>query len=110
MDKISPELGRIITSYREELARQGIKVTAVYLFGSYAHGTQHDGSDIDLVIVSPDFAKLDLFERLQTLGRAAGRIWQPIEAYGVTPEEIETKSLSPFWEYILESEAVPIAQ
>ena len=110
MDKVSPELGRIVASYRKQLARHRIRVIAVYLFGSCARGTQHDGSDIDLIIVSPDFAKFGLVKRLETLGRAAGRIWQPIEAYGVTSEEIETKPLSPFWEYILESGAVHIAE
>jgi len=53
---------RIIKRYRDELTRSGINVTEVYLYGSYARGLSHEGSDIDLVVVSPDFAKFGLRE------------------------------------------------
>jgi predicted nucleotidyltransferase len=37
------------------LRRNSIRVEAIYLFGSFAAGCQHQWSDIDLAIVSPDF-------------------------------------------------------
>ena len=33
------QLNRIVTLYREELARLGFQVTAVFVYGFYAHGT-----------------------------------------------------------------------
>ncbi len=37
------------------LLERGLKVDTVILYGSCATGTQHEGSDIDLAIFSPDF-------------------------------------------------------
>lgn len=108
MVKKAPQLNRIITLYREELAHLGIHVTAIFLYGSYARDARQEGSDIDLIVVSPDFARLNLRERLELLGMAATRVLEPIQAYGLTPEEIEHRSLTPFWSAILAHEAVPI--
>lgn len=102
------QLNRIVSRYREELSRLEIRVTAVYLYGSYARGTPREDSDIDLVIVSPDFVQLNNRERLELLGTAAARLLEPVQAYGFTPEEIEKGVLTPFWASILEHEAVPI--
>lgn len=44
-----------------QLAAKEIRLDAVYLFGSTANGTSHEGSDIDAAIVSPDFSG-DSFE------------------------------------------------
>lgn len=99
---------RIIKRYRDELTRSGINATEIYLYGSYARGRSHEGSDIDLIIVSADFTKFSLRERLELLGLAAGRIMEPIQSYGVTPEEIKQQKLSSFWSNILENEAVAV--
>jgi uncharacterized protein len=95
----------IISRYREELTRTGIRVVAVYLYGSYAHGLEHDGSDIDLIIVSRDFEGKNMRERLELLGITSARILEPIQAYGFTPEEVEKHKLNRFWSNILENEA-----
>jgi predicted nucleotidyltransferase len=99
---------RIIKRYRDELTHSGINVTQIYLYGSYASGRSHEGSDIDLIVVSEDFGKYSLRERLEVLGLAAGRIMEPIQSYGITPEEITQQKLSSFWSNILENEAVTI--
>jgi hypothetical protein len=106
--KKSPQLNRIVTLYREELAHLGIRVTAIFLYGSYARDRRHEGSDIDLIVISPDFARFNLRERLELLGTAAARVLEPIQAYGLTQEEVEQHSLTPFWSDILEHEAVPV--
>lgn len=108
MAESASPVGEIIRRYCEELARGGIRVTQVFLFGSHARGTPHEGSDIDLIVVSPDFAPLGLLQRLELLGEAAGEVFEPIQAYGVTPEEVEQGRLSPFWANVLEQEAVPV--
>ncbi len=80
----------------------------ILLFGSQANGTALEGSDIDLIIVSPDWARYNTLERLEWLGIAAGRILEPVEAQGVTPEEIKSRQLSPFLEYVIDQVAVDV--
>lgn len=46
---------------KKKLLQQGIPVVYVYLFGSLAHGTPHDGSDIDIAVVHEPFEN-DRFE------------------------------------------------
>ncbi len=99
------QINKIISNYRRELTHTGIRVTAIYLYGSYVRGSAHEGSDIDLVIVSPDFKGRNIRERLELLGLASARILEPIQAYGLTPEEIEKHKLDSFWSNILEYEA-----
>jgi predicted nucleotidyltransferase len=108
LDKKASPVNRIISLYREEPARLNIRVTAIYLYGSYARDNNREGSDIDLVVVSPDFAGFNMRERLELLGLAAARILEPIQAYGFTAEEIKPPALSPFWADILKHEAIPI--
>lgn len=70
--------------------RQQYRVERAMLYGSYARGTPHDGSDIDLVVLSPDFKGIPKLERHQKLHWIA---WQAKTSYvqplGFTPEEYE---------------------
>ncbi len=87
----------------------GVLAEKIYLFGSYKDGTQREGSDIDLIVVSSDWEQFDTrLKRLRTLGVAAARILEPIEAQGFTPKEIAEGNISSFWKDILENEAVPM--
>ena len=45
--------------------RRGIKITKIAIFGSYAKGRQKVDSDIDIIIVSPDFRNKDIFEKVK---------------------------------------------
>ena len=56
-----------------------------------------EGSDIDLLIVSSNFETLNTRERLELLGVAAARLWQPIEAVACTLMNWLTLSLLPSW-------------
>ncbi len=108
MAQTTLELTEIIQRYRRELAAMGIRVEQVLLFGSQARGTAREDSDIDLIVVSPDWAQYGERERLEILGIAAAHILEPIEALGVTPAEIELHQLPLFWEQVLKEQAVPI--
>lgn len=108
MAKTTPELKSIIRRYRAELEKMDIRAERVMLYGSQISRTAREGSDIDLIIISPDFAPYNNRERLEMLGIAAARILEPVQAYGITPEEIETNQLMPFWDYILQEQAVPV--
>jgi predicted nucleotidyltransferase len=50
-----------IEQFRMAIEKQGIRISTIILYGSYAAGTNHKDSDIDLAVVSPDFGK-DRFE------------------------------------------------
>jgi len=85
-------LRRHINQYLAEVRKQ-YRVDRVILFGSYAAGRQREDSDIDLVIISPDFYGIPKLERHQKLGWIA---WQAetdyLEPFGFTPEEYENAS------------------
>ncbi|SDI41144.1 nucleotidyltransferase domain-containing protein [Natribacillus halophilus] len=46
----------------------GMTVEKVILFGSYANGTATTDSDVDIAIVSPNFGKAPLMEKLDLYG------------------------------------------
>ena len=61
-------------------------IKSMYFFGSRASGKPHKYSDIDLVIVSPKFRKLDFFKR----GAKMYDYWNlnyPVDFLCYTPEE-----------------------
>jgi len=68
---------------------RSIRVDKLILFGSYATGAIREGSDIDVVVISKDFANQDYWERTDILSDAIYEIFEPIEAVALTPEEWE---------------------
>jgi predicted nucleotidyltransferase len=98
----------IIARYCAELATMGIQVEKVLLFGSQARRTAHEDSDIDLIVISPDWKPYSTRQRLEILGVASARILEPVQATGFTPEEISSQKLMPFWEQILREQASPV--
>ena len=66
---------------------QGIDVDKIVLFGSYANGTNREDSDIDLVVISKDFNQKNFWERIDILSDAIYKVFEPIEAVAMTPEE-----------------------
>ncbi|PIW87865.1 MAG: nucleotidyltransferase domain-containing protein [Nitrospirae bacterium CG_4_10_14_0_8_um_filter_41_23] len=89
MVKTEREIKAIIERYKEELKKLGIRPQRVILYGSYAGGHPQEDSDIDLIVISEDFKDMNLRERLEALGLAAGRVFEPIEAIGYTEEEVK---------------------
>lgn len=103
MHKRKQRVKSVIKEYKEELKHLGINVKQVILYGSFAKGSQRADSDIDLLIVSDDFKKLNLRQRLEILGIAAARIREPVEAKGYSFSEIEAVSDGSFLREILET-------
>jgi predicted nucleotidyltransferase len=97
------ETEKIIKQYCEQLKKMGIVVEQTILFGSHARGEAREGSDIDLVIISSAFKNMSTRERLELLGIAAARLWQPIEALGYTPEELAHIEPATFLENIMQT-------
>jgi predicted nucleotidyltransferase len=109
MAEATSQLAEIVRRYRQELERMGIHCERVLLYGSQAAGTATEDSDIDLFIVSSDWARYGERERLEMLGVAAARLLEPIQARGITPEEIATHQLLPLWEQVLKEQAIAVA-
>ncbi len=91
MVKTKRQIEEIIQRYKAELKILGIDPQRVVLYGSYARGNPRDDSDIDLIVISKDFNKMNIRQRLETLGLAAGRVFEPIEALGYTDDELKDK-------------------
>ena len=106
MAETAPELKRIVKRYRIQLQKMGIHPTRVLLYGSQVSGTAHEGSDIDLIVISDDWKKYNQRQRLELLGVAAARILEPIQAQGFTPNEIRKKQIAPFWEHVIKEQAI----
>jgi len=58
VNALAVELAKKFIAY---LRSQGIKIDSAYLFGSFARGTEHKWSDIDIAVISSDFSD-DSFE------------------------------------------------
>lgn len=81
---------KIISAFGKALEAQKVKPQKIVLFGSYSKGTQREGSDIDLVVISEDFAGKDYWERIDILSTAIYTVFAPIEATAMTPQEWES--------------------
>jgi predicted nucleotidyltransferase len=77
----------VVDRFRVALERRGVRVERIVLFGSQAAGNASPHSDIDLVVISPDFADRNLWARIQMLSGAICDVWSPIEAVAKTPRE-----------------------
>jgi predicted nucleotidyltransferase len=81
---------RILDRLRREIEDRGIKPQRIILYGSYATGANVKGSDIDVVIISSDFATKTYWERIDILADAIYEVSAPVEAVAMTPEEWES--------------------
>ncbi len=66
---------------------RGIKTLKLILYGSHAAGTERDTSDIDIVVISDDFAGKDYWQRVDILTDVIYEIFAPIEAVALTQDE-----------------------
>jgi len=84
----------ILRRFRVALESKRIHVQKMILFGSWARGTAGQYSDIDVVIISSDFAGKDLWARAQMLGgaAAANHILEPLQPLALTPQEWDGKT------------------
>ena len=79
----------VLSRFRKALESQSIRVDKLILFGSYATGTNREGSDLDVVVISHDFVNKDYWERTEILSDAIYHVFEPIEATALSPEEWE---------------------
>lgn len=108
MAETPPELKQIVKCYRLQLQKMGIHPTRVLLYGSQASAAAHEGSDIDLIVISDDWQKYNHRQRLELLGIAAARILESIQAQGLTPNEIRQRKITPFCEQVMKEQAIRV--
>jgi len=53
---------KTVKSYAKEVRKQGVNLRKVILFGSFAKGTQHEWSDIDVALVADDFTGVGILD------------------------------------------------
>ncbi len=77
MAKRNVHINKTIQIFLREVQKK-YSIMEAYIYGSFAKGTSHKWSDIDLAIISPDFSD-DLFEDRLYLMRIAASIDDRIE-------------------------------
>ena len=86
--KYSSEVNSIINQYATEVEKI-FPIEHIFVFGSAARGTMTKDSDIDLIIISKRFEKVNFMRRLELLSRAsfvcANRA--ALDVVGYTPKE-----------------------
>jgi len=91
LERLSKELPKSVLDaikiFLENLVRE-VGEAEVYLFGSYARGDWIEESDIDLIVISPRFRGLRMYDRMSMLRKLAPDT-HGFEILAYTPEEFE---------------------
>jgi len=53
---------KTVRNYAKEINKSGVNLRKVILYGSFAKGTQHEWSDIDVVLVADDFTGVGILD------------------------------------------------
>ncbi|MFC2130909.1 nucleotidyltransferase domain-containing protein [Bacteroidota bacterium] len=99
MAKIPDNIIETIRKLVEEAGKNEIHITQAILFGSYAQGTNHEFSDIDVALVSEDFEGTRFFDNVKLMNTVLN-VNSNIETHPYRPEDF-TKD-NPFVEEILQ--------
>ncbi|HVO74676.1 MAG TPA: nucleotidyltransferase domain-containing protein [Ignavibacteriaceae bacterium] len=90
------KLKETVDYFVEQLINEGLSVSKIILFGSHASGTATDESDIDLVVVSEDFAGKSIFERVRLLNRADAKTIKkfmiPLDVILMSQSDLESET------------------
>lgn len=84
----------------EHLQRQ-IRVHQVILFGSHAKGEADKWSDIDLAVISPDFARMSHKQVMDLLVEVALSVDPALEIRPYTPQDLNNARPTNFLGHIL---------
>jgi len=89
----------IVKKFIEEAEKDNIRISQAVIFGSYAKGTNHKFSDIDLAVVSDAFEGISFYDN-KKLTKAMLRTSIDIETHTYLPDEFNENN--PFVKEILE--------
>ena len=88
-----------IKKFIQEALKENIHISQAVLFGSFAKGTNHEWSDIDLAVVSEDFEGIRFNDNVK-LGKPRVRSSADLQTHPFRPEDFNTRN--PFVAEILE--------
>ena len=88
----------VVRRYLGALATQGIHSRRAILFGSFARGEDRDYSDIDVVVIAPEFDGPRDAALVEKLWRATGSADDRIEPIPCGEREWETDGARPILE------------
>lgn len=94
---MAPKRAKEVVQYFTDcLKEKGLKVSKIIVFGSQARGTATEESDIDIVIVSEDFKRKNIFRRADLTKYAEiqtiKKFMVPLDIITLTPEEYKNKT------------------
>ena len=88
---INSKVMKVVRYFVERLREDGIKVSKVVVFGSQALGNMRKDSDIDIIVVSENFRRKNLFKRVDMIYKAysatVDEFVVPMDIVAETPEE-----------------------
>ena len=94
-------INSVIKYLKQALEQEGVSVESIALFGSTLNNNADSDSDIDLIIISPDFENLDIFERANlTMNpeiKTQKEFMVPMDILSLTPEEYKNSILGLFY-------------
>lgn len=90
----------IVQRYVERVC-QNYKIEAIILFGSYAKGTEHEDSDIDIAIITDDFNN-DIFDEELNLKKLRWEIDLRIEPHLIRIEDYKNVT-TPFIQEVIDT-------
>ncbi len=84
-----------------EYLRQNVRVDQVVLFGSHARGEADEWSDVDLAVISPDFARMSHSKLVDLLVEASLAVDASVEIRPYTPRDLREARPTNFLGHIL---------
>jgi predicted nucleotidyltransferase len=91
---VNREIVEIVKKYLNELELKGLHISKAFIYGSQVHGTATAESDIDLMLVSPQF-DFDYEEYLPFIWFSMIRSDNHIEPYIIGEKRFLTDDMSP---------------
>ena len=88
MVTVPEKIFEVISEYTSIISNE-ITIEKIFLFGSYANGTYHEDSDIDLAIFSKDFSDETQMEDMLFLLKKSWGLGFDIEPQPFTLEDYE---------------------
>lgn len=85
-----------IRYFEERLKAKNMNVSKIILFGSQARGNASADSDVDIVLISSDFGRKNIYKRLAMIKEAEiatiKKFMIPLDIIMMTPEEFTSGS------------------
>lgn len=102
MQRAKSSLGteEVIRGAIEHLQKR-VQIHQVILFGSHVRGEANEWSDVDLAVISPDFARMSHRKVVDLLVEVALAVDPSVEIRPYTPEDLKEARHTNFLGYIL---------